>query len=167
MPPQIDAIVIRLARDGDQAEWLRMRSLLWPDCPGVQHAEEITAFFGAPSTGWSRPFLAVAAFAAVRPVGGLCGFLEASIRPYADDCRTWPVGYVEGWFVDADMRRQGIGGRLLAAAESWAMAHGCKEMASDAQLENHVSLAAHKALGFEESSRAVYLRKPLIAEKRS
>src|SRR5262245_13246801 len=93
---------IRRVDDGDQAEWLRMRNLLWPDCPGAQHAEEITAFFGAPSTGWSRPFLAVAAFVAVRPVGALCGFLEASIRPYAEDCRTWPVGYVEGWFVDAD-----------------------------------------------------------------
>src|SRR5262249_58795557 len=73
----------------------------------------------------------------------------------------WPVGYVEGWFVDADLRRQGVGRRLLEAAEQWATAHGCKEMASDAQMENEVSLAAHQALGFEESSRAVHLRKRL------
>lgn len=139
-----------------------MRALLWPDCTAEQHAQEITACFGTDSTGWSEPFLAVGAFVAVRPAGGLCGFLEASIRPYAEDCETWPVGYVEGWFVDADLRRQGIGGQLMAAAEQWAVAQGCKEMASDAQIENQVSLNAHKALGFEESSRAVHLRKRLI-----
>jgi GNAT superfamily N-acetyltransferase len=138
-----------------------MRALLWPDCPADQHADEIRAFFGTDIPGWSGPFLSVAAFVAVRPSGGLCGFLEASIRPYAEDCQTWPVGYVEGWFVDADLRRQGIGGRLLAAAEQWATAQGCQEMASDAQMENEVSLAAHQALGFEESSQAVHLRKRL------
>src|SRR4051794_39808314 len=36
-----------------------------------------------------------------------------------------------------------------------------QEMASDAHIENTVSLEAHKALGFEESSRAVHLRKRL------
>jgi hypothetical protein len=72
------------------------------------------------------------------------------------------VGYVEGWYVDADVRHQGIGRRLMAAAEQWAVAQGCKEMASDTQIENEVSRTAHQALGFEESSRAVHLRKRLI-----
>src|SRR5262249_53205645 len=70
-----------------------------------------------------------------------------------------------GWLVDADVRRQGIGKRLMAAAELWATAQGCKEMASDAQMENEVSLDAHKALGFEESSRAVHLRRRLPGAK--
>jgi putative acetyltransferase len=161
-PPPFEPVAqVRTVRQGDQAEWLRMRALLWPDCPAPQQAEEIRAFLGTNSPGWSEPFLSVAAFVAVRPSGGLGGFLEASIRPYAEDCATWPVGYVEGWFVDADLRCQGVGRRLLAAAEQWATAQGCQEMASDAQMENEVSLAAHKALGFEESSRAVHLRKRL------
>ena len=71
------------------------------------------------------------------------------------------MGYVEGWYVDADVRHQGIGRRLMAAAEQWSVAQGCKEMASDTQIENEVSLTAHQALGFEESSRAVHLRKRL------
>jgi GNAT superfamily N-acetyltransferase len=153
---------IRLVRQDDQPEWLRMRALLWPDGPAEEHAQEITGFFRALASGQSEPFLAVATFVAVRPACGLCGFLEASIRPYVEDCTTWPVGYVEGWFVDADVRRQGIGRRLIAAAEQWATAQGCREMASDALIDNWVSLAAHKALGFEESSRAIHFRKWLI-----
>lgn len=152
---------IRPVRNGDQAEWVRMRSLLWPDAAGEEHAQEVAAFFGSPSLSWAEPFLAVAVFVAVRPAGGLCGFLEASIRPYAEDCVTWPVGYVEGWFVDPDLRRQGIGRRLTAAAEQWAAAQGYKEMASDTHLGNTVSHQAHRALGFEESERLVHFRKRL------
>lgn len=150
---------IRPARNGDQAEWLRLRALLWPDGSAGEHADELAAFFDTHSSCWSKPFLPVAVFVAVRPAGGLCGCLEASIRPYVEDCETWPVGYVEGWYVDADLRRQGIGRRLVTAAEQWAVAQGCREMASDAHPENKASLDAHKALGFEESSRAVHLRK--------
>src|SRR5262249_21294722 len=97
----------------------------------------------------------------VRPSGGLCGFVEASIRPFVDGCKTRPVGYIEGWFVDAEMRRQGIGRSLVIAAEQWAKAHGCTEMASDAHLENTVSVRAHEALGYEESVRAVHFRKAI------
>jgi hypothetical protein len=157
----MNAPQIRPVRDDDRAEWLRMRALLWPDCPAAEHAKEIAAFFGKDASVWSQPFLSWAIFVAARSEGGLCGLLEASIRPYVEDCETWPVGYIEGWFVDSDMRRQGIGARLVAAAEMWATTQECREMASDAHPENAVSLNAHKALGFEESSRAVHLRKRL------
>ena len=46
-------------------------------------------------------------FLAERPGGGLCGFLEASIHPWAVGCDRQPVGYIEGWYVDADVRRRG------------------------------------------------------------
>jgi len=39
----------------------------------------------------------------------LSGFLEATIRPFAEGCETEPVGYIEGWYVDADVRRRGTG----------------------------------------------------------
>ena len=35
----------------------------------------------------------------------------------ADGCTTHPVGYVEGWYVDPDVRRKGVGKALVAAAE--------------------------------------------------
>jgi putative acetyltransferase len=161
-PPPFEQVPeVRPVRRGDEAEWLRMRSSLWPDGADGEHAGEIDAFLGTGSFGGSEPSLALAVFVAVRPGGGLCGFLEASIRPYAEGCETRPVGYVEGWYVDADMRQQGVGRSLVTAAEKWAAAQGCREMASDAHPENQVSLEAHKALGFGEVERAVHLRKRL------
>jgi putative acetyltransferase len=158
-PPFEEVPQIRPARAGDLAEWIRMRSLLWPDCTAAEQAAETAAFFDPAQPGWLEPCLAIAVFVAARPTGRLCGFLEATLRPYAEDCVTRPVGYVEGWFVDADQRRLGIGRGLLTAAEEWAAARGCREMASDAAIDNTVSRTAHVALGFEESSRAVHLRK--------
>src|SRR4028119_1667984 len=79
----------------------------------------------------------------------LFGFLEANIRPYADGCATRNVGYVEGWYIDGEYRRQGAGTELIKAAEDWARSKGCREMASDCLLNNDVSLAAHLALGYE------------------
>jgi len=48
-------------------------------------------------------------YLAERSDGGLCGFLEASFRSRADGCESTPVGYIEGWYVDWDMRRQSVG----------------------------------------------------------
>jgi putative acetyltransferase len=160
-PPFEPAPEVRTVRLGDQAEWLRMRSLLWPDDSDAEHAQEVAAYFRNKTFRWSESLLAVAVFVAVRPFGGLCGFLEASLRPFAEGCKTRPVGFIEGWFVDADMRQQGIGRSLVTAAEQWATAQECSEMASDTPLENTVSVKAHSALGFAEASRTIHLRKPL------
>jgi aminoglycoside 6'-N-acetyltransferase I len=50
---------------------------------------------------------------------------------------------------------------LVFAAEDWAKRRGCTEMASDAELGNEMSLAAHTQLGYQETSRLVHLRKEL------
>lgn len=62
---------------------------------------------------------------------------------------TSPVGYIEGWYVDADLRAQGLGRALVRAAEDWAIAKGCVEMGSDTWLDNEVSYGAHLAIGSE------------------
>ncbi len=144
---------IRQAALEDKEEWLRMRRLLWPDSPEVEHLQEIEVYFQAGAVD--------AAFVAVRPSGELAGFLEASLRKYADGCSSSPVGYIEGWYVDSDLRRQGVGGLLVAAAEAWAHGQGCSEMASDCLLDNHASLAAHLALGYEEAERLIHFRKSI------
>ncbi|HET6574089.1 MAG TPA: GNAT family N-acetyltransferase [Fimbriiglobus sp.] len=160
-PPFGAGVQVRPVYRPDRAEWVRMRTALWPDDGGAGHGDDVDAFFATGTFRSSESLLPWKVLVAERPAGGLCGFVEASIRPFAEDCTTRPVGYVEGWFVDPDMRRRGVGRKLVKAAEEWAAAHGCREVASDALLENAVSHEAHKALGFEESGRLVHFRKRL------
>ena len=136
-----------------------MRVALWPETSAENHAEEIDAFLSGNLTGWLSGLHAVAVFVAARPAGGLCGFLEASVRAMVDGCTTHPVGYLEGWFVDPDVRQQGVGRTLVEAAEEWASLQGCREMASDTHLANSTSIAAHKALGFHDELPTVRFRK--------
>lgn len=145
---------VRLVGAADRAEWLRMRRLLWPD-GADEHGAEIDACLAA-----ADPSLAT--FVLARPDGRLGGFLEAGSRPYAEGC-AGPAGYIEGWWVDEDLRRQGHGRRLVAAAEAWAREQGFTEMASDALIDNRVSHLAHGALGYQEVERIVCFRKPLTA----
>ena len=144
--------MIRSYKDGDRAEWLRMRMALWDDCPDQQQVQEMEQILGSDTEE---------VFVAERPGGGLCGFLEAALRSRADGCDSTPVGYIEGWYVDPDMRRHGVGRALVEEAEAWARARGCRQMASDAELWNEVSHQAHGALGYEETGRVVQFMKDL------
>lgn len=145
---------LRTVEHADRVEWLRMRRLLWPNVAAEKLESEMHAYLGG---GLHSAGLVAFVIACDRQRLG--GFLEASLRPYAEDCETHPVGYIEGWYVDAELRCQGWGRRLVHAAEQWAASNGCREMASDAVLGNQVSLEAHLALGYEESSRVIHLRK--------
>lgn len=57
--------------------------------------------------------------------------------------------------------RQGAGRALVAAAEVWAREQGCREFASDTELENTESAAAHRALGFDDAGAIRCFRKVL------
>ncbi|MGE5138140.1 MAG: GNAT family N-acetyltransferase, partial [Rudaea sp.] len=144
-------VIIRAAETDDDEEWLRLRSALWPDSSREDHLAEMDEI-RVPA---SRQF----AFVAARESGGLGGFVEVSIRPYADGCNTKPVGYLEGWYVDPDLRRKGVGAALVRAAEAWAGASGCVEMGSDCLLDNETGLSSHLAIGYEEVERAIHLRR--------
>lgn len=89
------------------------------------------------------------------------GFAEVSLREYAEGCLTSPVGYLEGWFVEEAARRLGVGAALVRECERWAAQQGCAEFASDAELANGPSLAAHAALGFEAVADIRCFRKPI------
>jgi aminoglycoside 6'-N-acetyltransferase I len=133
-----------------------MRQALWPEAAPSELDEEAAHYVAMPT---QRVFPHMV-FVAQRN-GELVGMIELSLRSIADGCVSSPVPYIEGWFVMLEARRQGVGGALVAAAEEWARAQGFNEIASDVQLENRVSEAAHKSLGFEEVERAILFRKSL------
>lgn len=144
---------VRALQDSDLEEWFRLRTLLWDASSDTEHQAEMLDIMEHPDT----QLVLVAELS----TGGLAGFLEASIRPFVEDCHSDQVGYLEGWFVEPDLRRMGIGSALVKAAEKWARGKGCIEMASDAEIGNEASVLAHSRLGYEETSRLVHLRKDL------
>jgi aminoglycoside 6'-N-acetyltransferase I len=148
---------VREVGRGDAEEWRRLRGLLWPD---EDHAGDIASYF-AGNAMVSCPGGTASVLVLERGDGKLGGFVEVGLRPFAEGCETRPVGYVEGWYVDEDLRRQGGGAALIRAAEAWARAQGCREIASDCHADNEVSLHAHVALGFEVCERVVQLKKSL------
>jgi aminoglycoside 6'-N-acetyltransferase I len=146
---------VRPVQAGDSAAWLRLRRALWPEGSESEHAHEIAAFFGGQV---SDP---LAALVAADAAHGVLGFVELSIRRYAEGCATDRVAYLEGWYVVPELRREGIGTALVRAAETWARAQGCTEFASDAECSNEASAAAHAALGFAEVGHIRCFRKAL------
>jgi aminoglycoside 6'-N-acetyltransferase I len=72
------------------------------------------------------------------------------------------VGFLEGWYVVDDWRKCGVGAALVIAAENWSRLQGCREIASDALIDNTTSQTAHQALGFEIVDRCVHFRKTLL-----
>ncbi len=144
---------IRAVRENEIGDWFRLRNFLWDGSSEAEHKAEMMDIYEHTDT----QLVLVAEFN-----NRLVGFLEASIRPFVEDCHSDHVGYLEGWFVEPEYRQHGIGRQLVREAESWARRRGATEMASDAEIGNEMSLEAHTKLGYEETSRLVHLRKDLI-----
>jgi aminoglycoside 6'-N-acetyltransferase I len=135
-----------------------LRAALWPESSEEEHGEELTLILGGKFPG----VMPLVILVGQTGDGTLAGFLEVGLRSCADGCNeSHPVGYVEGWYVPENWRRQGIGAELLRAAEDWARKQGCIEMGSDTAIDNKVSQRAHEALGFEVAERSVLYRKSL------
>lgn len=145
---------VRTVDVADAPSWERMRQALWPASAG-EHARDIAAFFAGDHTEPAEVVLALGEDG--RPVG----FAELSIRPFADGCSSRPVAYLEGWYVDPAARGRGVGAALVRAAEAWGRSRGCTELASDTEIDNADSAAAHRSLGFTETGRIICFRKAL------
>jgi aminoglycoside 6'-N-acetyltransferase I len=146
-------VTVRPVTRADASSWLAMRQALWPD-EQDDHTGEIEAFFAGRLRMPIQVLLAVQGAAVV-------GFVELSIRAYAEGCRTDRVAFLEGWYVVPKARRKGVGRALVAASENWGRAQGCTEFGSDAVYGNTTSQVAHKALGFEEVVQIRCFRKDL------
>ena len=153
MPPSAENVQVRPVQPEDRDQWARMRRALFPDFD----PPEIDDYF---KTGRFDGFEQCEVFVA-GDGENLVGFAEASARPYADGCKTTPVAYLEAWYVDPGARAKGVGAMLVAAVEDWGRKKGFKEIASDADIHNHLSQKAHAALGFVETDRIVCFAKKL------
>ncbi len=145
---------VRKLEEKDIGDWFRLRKHLWNEISDEEHKSEMSDIY--------EHFETQLVLVAETSLGKLIGFLEASIRPFVEDCHSENVGYLEGWWIEPDYRLNGIGRKLVKTAENWAREKGCSEMASDSEIGNEVSLEAHLKLGYEETSRLVHLCKDLF-----
>jgi aminoglycoside 6'-N-acetyltransferase I len=137
----------------DAADWTALRSELWPGGREAEHAADVTRLLAEPG----ETFNLIA-----RIDGEPAGLAEAALRhDYVNGCTSSPVAFLEGIYVRPVWRNRGVARALVGAIEAWAVRHGCSEFASDAAIDNGVSLAMHNALGFAETQRVVYFRKAI------
>jgi aminoglycoside 6'-N-acetyltransferase I len=145
---------VRHCDESDLADWIDLRLQLWPG----DHAE---AFFAEARDMLAQP-QRFGAWLLRDEKGRALGLAEASVRSdYVNGTEGSPVLFLEGIYVRDDARRQGVARALVRAVQTWGSARGCVDFASDAALDNSVSHALHRALGFVETERVVYFRKPL------
>ena len=139
-------------------DWLALRRALWPHQTPDCHRSQIEDALRCPDR--SVGYLAVAGEVGI-------GLVEAALRTdYVNGCTGSPVAFLEGIHVQPAWRRRGVARSLCRAVEAWATGLGCREFASDAATTNLDAQRAHQALGFEETERVVFYRKPLQAGRR-
>ena len=147
-----ELVTIREIVEADRPDWVRLRDALWPGSLW-DHDEETRKYFAHRSS----TLIIFVAEASDRIVG----FLEMDFRPYAPACVSSPVPFIEGWYVEPESQRRGIGRALVDAAEARARAMGYTEIGSDVELDNADGIAAHRAVGYEEVERIVCFRRSL------
>ena len=145
---------IERCTEADHPDWLAFRQALWPEDTAALHLKSMKEQFADP-----RRYAQFVAYASDRQA---IGFAEVSIRSdYVNGTTTSPVAFLEGIYVVPEHRRRGVAAELIGEAVRWARESGCRELASDALLDNGASHAMHRALGFTETERVVYFRRDL------
>jgi len=132
----------------DYNEWLELGVALWPDYKNKKDELE-KEFNDILESSKKTAFLC-------KNENESIAFVNLSIRSdYVQGSSKSPVGYVEGIYVDPKYRKKGLAKELIKIAEQWSLKNGCKELGSDAELENINSQKFHKNLGFKEVNRTV------------
>jgi aminoglycoside 6'-N-acetyltransferase I len=89
-------------------------------------------------------------------------FIHISLRTdYVEGATDFPVAYIEGVYVRPEYQKRGIANQLVNAGAEWGRQKGCKQFASDAELNNEMSIDFHKKIGFSEVNRIVCFIKDL------
>jgi aminoglycoside 6'-N-acetyltransferase I len=98
----------------------------------------------------------------VKVEGVYVAFIHVSLRAeYVEGADDSPVAYIEGLYVKPSYQKRGIAQNLVGLAEAWGRKKDCKQVASDTELSNVLSIDFHKKMGFEEVNRVVCFVKGL------
>ena len=144
--------MIRKAEMSDLPVLTELVLELWPDNAADKMYYDLGKIM---MTGESVFFLAYEGETAV-------GHAQCQLRhDYVEGTDTSPVGYLEGIYVKAPFRHQGIATKLMKACEEWAKSEGCMEFAGKCQIDDEDGLAFHLKLGFKEASRIICFAKSL------
>ena len=146
-------VIVRKANKNDEEELAKMRGELFSGSDD-DHQVEIENYFQNKNKHIRQIFV-------IENCDQLIGLIELNIRDYAEGSKAAEVPYIEGWYVAPEYRGQGLGRKLIAAAESWSLENSFFELASDVCLENSNSIKAHEAIGFSETDRIICFLKKL------
>lgn len=129
---------IRLARQGDHRRIAELLTLLGYPHDAAQARERLRAWAGNPD-----------GTVLVTDVDGSpAGVIAVHAVPYFE--RPGAFARIVALSVDAERRRQGIGRRLVGAAEAWAVRRGCADMEVTSQRGRHDAQRFYTALGYED-----------------
>lgn len=146
------APIIRPVHESDFEEWSRIRRTLYNEIDDAFEEQERLELIANPEWG---------CFVAEDAGGRIVGMLEMSLRNIVDGCLTTPVAYIEGIYLDPEVRGAGWGHLLVRFAEEWGRSKGCREIATDCELGNSSAESFHLRMGFEEVGRVIEFRKDL------
>ncbi len=150
--PEQGALRLSEATKRDLDVWRAMREDLYEGVDDAFNEFEMALIVGSPD----RACLLVRA-----PNDEAVGFIEVSLRNVVDGCLGGPVGYIEGIYLIPSWRGLGLGPGMIDAAAEWFRVQGCRDMATDAELENEDAQQFWNELGFEETWRIVQYRRSL------
>ena len=147
--PGTHVVEVREVGPPDAERWIHLRHRLWPAPTIEELSKDVYAFFnrGTP--------LVAAAFLAWHKNEAI-GFLELSVRSYVPGAGSLPAPFVEGWFVDVEWRRRGVG-RMLVRRQR--IGRAVKGIASWVQMRMSITYSAprhtrRRAFGKSKSSGA-------------
>jgi len=144
-------VLIREIHKSDRDMWLEMYRQLFPDNSDEALIAEMGRIY---KSGKRSAYVAL-----IDDVSA--GFAEYALRDYANGCHSQPVPFLEGIWIDADYRGQGIAKALVSYLEQKARMAGFKEFGSDVELSNYPSQLMHERLGFEQTEKVIFYRKVL------
>jgi len=151
MNKKIDFTVEEISKN-HLSKLMEMVIKLWPDC---NYEEEFENCLKIKKSNNQKIFVA-------KSDANYVAFIQLSLRTdHVEGTTSSPVVYIEGLYVEPHYRNQGIAKHLVKKAEEWGHVKGCKEIASDTELNNTNGIEFHKSIGFKEVNRLVCFSKTI------